>query len=164
MFNIDQINKGDNLKDLLGTVVKQKMRKQKMTAEIRNKKSQQRQREKAKEISKERVKKLNLKKKPGQTDEDFAKELLAEEARGVLVRQGPVHDKLKKRLKTPDEIEKMKQEEKRADARIIKELNKRESLFDYSPATKRKNPGYDLDEEYKPSAKTARERRYRAQT
>ena len=87
---MDQIHKSDTLKDLLGTVVKQKMRKQKMSAEIRIKKSQQRQREKAKEISKERVKKLNLKKKPGQTDEDFEKEILEEEARGVLVRQGPV--------------------------------------------------------------------------
>ena len=36
------------------------------------------------------MKKLNLKKKPGQTDEDFEKEILEEEARGVLVRQGPV--------------------------------------------------------------------------
>ena len=39
------------------------------------------------------MKKLGLKKKPGQTDEDFEKEILEEESRGVLVRQSIVREK-----------------------------------------------------------------------
>ena len=46
-------------------------------------------------------------------------------------------ERVKKRMKTPDEIEKEIQEEKRTDAKIIKEMKKRDTIFDYTPDKKR---------------------------